>query len=159
MLGIRRQGKVRGRSRRRCRSRRLWLVSVSLYRSGHRGAGAGGGSGSGLPCANKSEIHQPSAGQPAHMSNCWAGRSCNLMPQWEKCWASEWPKLHMLFHRWMSSLVMAGSQIISLYNEIHNFSSCQRWIFIASRQDLTIGSFRSRRDKKKKISTNFSFST
>lgn len=108
MLGIRRQGKVRGRSRRRCRSRWLWLVSVSLYRSGNRGAGGGSGSGSGLPCANKSKIHQPSAGQPAHMSNCWAGRSCNLMPQWEKCWASEWPKLHILFPRWMGSSIMTS---------------------------------------------------
>lgn len=143
MLGIRRQGKVRGRSRRRCRSRWLWLVSVSLYRSGNRGASGGSNSGSGLPCANKSKIHQPSAGQPAHMSNCWAGRSCNLMPQWEKCWASEWPKLHMLFPcDWVVRLWQAIYRciIINIF-----FSSCQR--INVNYHDLTIEIYRSRRDK------------
>lgn len=116
MLGIRRQGKVRG----------AWCVvrGQSQRRSGSdcdwyrcRAIGAGMDRASGVGCrlarANKSKIHQPSAiswtTQPAHMFHCVEpGRSCNLMPQWEKCWASEWPKLRMLFpKRWLARFCWA----------------------------------------------------
>lgn len=67
MLGIRRQqGKVRERSRRRSRGDCDW------YRCRAIGTGIDRGSGVDcrLLCAHKSEIHQPSAGQPAHMFSC-----------------------------------------------------------------------------------------